>query len=557
MENVKLVKDIMQGNDLLTSLDLKDAYFSIPMCSDHHNYLTFSWENVYYAFTCLPFGLSSAPRIFTKVMKPVLAVARSEGICLVIFLDDILIMASSVDQSLRHTTFVMNLLESLGFVINRKKSCLTPQTRLCYLGFEFDSSAMTLRVPESKIEKLQAEDSRLLSKTVISIRDLARVIGMIVSTFEAFPEGKLHFRQLEYAKIHALQTEQGSFEGKIEVTPTIIREIQWWLNLSRKEVKSAIKIPPIDLILCTDASKTGWGAICETDNSFSQGKWTSAQQHFHINRLELTAVYKALCSLCSSLYAVHVLIKSDNSTAVSYLSKMGGSVGPLNDITLSIFEWCAQRNILLSATHVAGIDNFLADSLSRKDLNKEMNLQPNIFAAIVRKTIRPTVDLFASHTNHKLEPYVSWKADPHAWAIDAFSLSWADMTPYIFPPFCLLSRILDKIARDGTPVCLLIAPIWKAQPWFPQLLQMLIARPLILPPECLLALHQSQHHVPNLRLAAWVISSNTGKQEAFQQTLPVSSQVHGGCVLKNNTSQHGTVGLIGVIHNRLIHSLPL
>ena len=65
---------------------------------------------------------------------------------------------------------------------------------------------MTLRVPESKIEKLQAEGSRFLSKTVISIRDLARVIGMIVSTFEAFPEGKLHFRQLEYAKIHALQT---------------------------------------------------------------------------------------------------------------------------------------------------------------------------------------------------------------------------------------------------------------------------------------------------------------------------------------------------------------
>ena len=109
MENIKLVKNSMQEKDLLTTIYLKDAYFSVPMCSEHHAYLSFSWENVYYAFTCLPFGLSSAPRIFTKIMKPAIAVARSAGIRLVIFLDDILIMAPSVEQSLRQTTFVVDL----------------------------------------------------------------------------------------------------------------------------------------------------------------------------------------------------------------------------------------------------------------------------------------------------------------------------------------------------------------------------------------------------------------------------------------------------------------
>ena len=112
----------MQENDLLTTIDLKDAYFSVPMCSEHHAYLSFSWENVYYAFTCLPFGLNSAPRTFTKIMT------RSAGIRLVIFLDDILIMAPSVEQSLRQTTFVVDLFESLGFVINREKSRLIPCT---------------------------------------------------------------------------------------------------------------------------------------------------------------------------------------------------------------------------------------------------------------------------------------------------------------------------------------------------------------------------------------------------------------------------------------------
>ena len=153
-------------------LTWKMLIFSVPMCSEHHAYLSFSWENVYYAFTCLPFGLSSAPRIFTKIMKPAIAVARSAGIRLVIFLDDILIMAPSVDQSLRKSTFVVNLFESLGFVINREKSRLIPCTNICYLGFEFDSLAMTIKIPASKIDKIRVQGSRVLGIPVVPNRDL-------------------------------------------------------------------------------------------------------------------------------------------------------------------------------------------------------------------------------------------------------------------------------------------------------------------------------------------------------------------------------------------------
>ena len=146
--------------------------------------------------------------------------------------------------------------------------------------------------------------------------------------------------------------------------------------------------------------------------------------------------------------------------------------------------------------------------------------------------------------------YVSWKTDPGAWAIDAFSLSWSNMTPYIFPPFCLISRILDKVSRDQSPACILIAPMWTAQPWFPQLLHMLIANPIKLPEDCLIS--QPHQPIPNLHLAAWVISGNTGKQKAFQLKLPASSPIPGVPELRNSMSLHGIVGLVVVINKQQI-----
>ena len=71
-------------------------------------------------------GLSTAPRIFTKVMKPVVAFIQAKGILIIIYLDDILQAAPIFEECNRNTLFVINLLESFGFRINREKSELIP-----------------------------------------------------------------------------------------------------------------------------------------------------------------------------------------------------------------------------------------------------------------------------------------------------------------------------------------------------------------------------------------------------------------------------------------------
>jgi hypothetical protein len=66
------------------------------------------WE-----FACLPFGLASAPRAFTKLLKPVVSVLRQMGLRIIIYLDDILIMSQSHDPTLTHAATALNLLEGL------------------------------------------------------------------------------------------------------------------------------------------------------------------------------------------------------------------------------------------------------------------------------------------------------------------------------------------------------------------------------------------------------------------------------------------------------------
>lgn len=92
MEGTRVIRDILQENDWMVSIDLKDAYLSVPVTQEDRHFLRFMWDGTLYEFQCLPFGLSSAPRVFTKLLKPVVALLRRRGIRCILFLDDMLIM---------------------------------------------------------------------------------------------------------------------------------------------------------------------------------------------------------------------------------------------------------------------------------------------------------------------------------------------------------------------------------------------------------------------------------------------------------------------------------
>ena len=99
MEGLNTLLDLLSGSEFFITIDLKDAYFTIPIHPDHYKYLRFEWNSTLFEFICLPFGLSSAPRVFTKVLKPFVGSIRNKGIRLVIYLDDMAIISSSRERS--------------------------------------------------------------------------------------------------------------------------------------------------------------------------------------------------------------------------------------------------------------------------------------------------------------------------------------------------------------------------------------------------------------------------------------------------------------------------
>ena len=96
-----------------------------------------------YQFCTTPFGLSLVPWLFTKLTEPILEWARSQQIRLSAYLDDWIIIADSKMQATQHTQLTLQKLESLGWIINYKKSILKPQQSLEHLSFLLDTTTMT------------------------------------------------------------------------------------------------------------------------------------------------------------------------------------------------------------------------------------------------------------------------------------------------------------------------------------------------------------------------------------------------------------------------------
>ena len=123
--------------------------------------------------------------------------------------------------------------------------------------------------------------------------------------------------------------------------------------------------PSPDMVLTTDASKSGWGA--HLDDLTVQGVWSSQEQQLHINNLELLAVRNALHHFCTLLQGKHVLVKSDNSTVIAYINNQGGTKSTdLCMILWHLMQWCIEKGITLTSSHIPGVKNTLADVLSRK-----------------------------------------------------------------------------------------------------------------------------------------------------------------------------------------------
>ena len=134
-------------------------------------------------------------------------------------------------------------------------------------------------------------------------------------------------------------------------------------------IQQSRSCPTLDMVLTTDASKSGWGA---TDQECSTGgMWTQDERTAHINCLEMKAALLALQTFASAKQNIHILLLLDNSSAIAYINHKGGTHSKvLSDLALEIFEWCLTRRITIHAEHTPGVYNTVADAESWQTLSR-------------------------------------------------------------------------------------------------------------------------------------------------------------------------------------------
>ena len=458
--------EMMRPRCWMGSVDLKDAYYSVPVKDSYRKFLRFRWRDRLYQFTALPNGLACAPRIFTKILNPVFAFLRERGHESFQYIDDSFVVGDSVEKCRESLRVLTSTLETLGFVVHKEKSVFTPTQDLVFLGFRLDSVAFEIFLTKDKEDKLIRAALGILSKEEATIREVAGLIGLCIAFAQAFRFGEAHTKQLEMEKVEALRRARGDFDQCMTLSVRAKEDIHWWLHNVRKSGRDIIPSQP-DKVLYTDASMEGWGAHME--DQATGGRWSQVERQAHINVLELKAIDFGLRSLCDEP-GLHVKVFTDNTTALAYIRHQGGVRSPeCNEVAQDIWSWCEARDIWLSVAHIPGVENDLADYKSRNfSDNLEWELKQELFDTIVRVFGQPEIDLFATRLNCKVEKYVSWQPDPHAFAVDAFTLKWTDKFVYAFPPFSCVGRTIQKFIQEGVRG-ILVVPWWTGQPWWGRL----------------------------------------------------------------------------------------
>ena len=334
-------------------------------------------------------------------------------------------------------------------------------------------------------------------------------------------------------------------------------DLFWWIENMYAQFRIIARGNP-DITMQTDASVIGWGAVLESKET--RGRWSITEAKKHINYLEMLSVYFALKSFKDKIKGKHVTVLCDNSSAVAYINNMGGcKSADCNEIAKSIWAWCIDNDVWISCTHLTGKSYVEADCLSRS-FNDQLEWQLNevVFESIVKVWGKPDIYLYASRLNNQVECYCAFKPDPYAKQSNAFLVDWGKFNcVYLFPPFSLLGSYTHKLIMDK-PQAIIIIPLWPTQPWFSQIMQLLIDKPCILKRrETLLYLHHNKQHQHPLKdslvLVASFVSGNISKNKVFLKGQPKYLCLPGKQELKNNTHRALKDGFDIVVKEKLIN----
>ena len=501
MDTLQSVADCIQRDDFGMLVDLTDCYLTMGLHPSQRKYCRFrhpitgrrlQWKTV-------SFGMSEAPRICTKLLRPLMGLLKRLGIRCVLYIDDLLVLHSNRTTLARGMAVAMHLLQQqVGLNLKTSKCSFRPSRQFTCLGFVWDTTAMTCSVPRARLWEAQRTARRLIKRggTPLATRDLARFVGKVTAMARGITGARRHLLYVQQQLGTAVR--EGGFTGWLTLCPDALLALQWWAGPQPWERNGSPIVPEVRRIqvsVRSDAATEtlGWGgtlSIAGQPSLTSRGFFAANERSLHINALELLGCWKTIRALLPvavprALWSqVHVSCELDNTVAVKYATVANSRSLKMSMVGAQFFDWRERHQLQLSCRHIRGIFNTEADALSRHEWSAtDWRLDPSLLRRVLRGwRCGIAVDLFASRDNTQARRYFSWEHDADALGVDSLSHAWHERrTLYAFPPQALIPRTLQKIIAEAVFDLVLVTPLFPHAAWWPTLLQISTTVPVVLP----------------------------------------------------------------------------
>uniref|UniRef100_A0A803K510 ribonuclease H n=1 Tax=Xenopus tropicalis TaxID=8364 RepID=A0A803K510_XENTR len=256
METLATIKSMIRPGDWLASLDLKDAYLHIPIALEHQRFLRFCLKDQHYQFRCLPFGLATSPRTFTKVLVVIIAKLRGYGIEIYHYLDDLLLVARDPTILRSNLQRTKEVLERFGCIVNLAKSQVVPSQRMIYLGAQIDTLLGLVTLPRKKIDHIMLQVSQFKKKLTTSAKKFMSLLGLLTSPNGLVRWAKWKMRPIQLSFLNQWNSVNQNWSQTIQITAKCKRQLSWWMIPSNLRGGLPLESPNW-IELYTDASGSG------------------------------------------------------------------------------------------------------------------------------------------------------------------------------------------------------------------------------------------------------------------------------------------------------------
>ena len=469
-EDIRTACDLFSKGDWFFKFDYTSGYHHVEIHPEHTTFLGCSWsingKQIYLKFTVLPFGLASAPFVFTKIQRVLVSHWRRQGIRIFTYLDD----GAGAEGNLAGARVVSKLVQqditASGFVANDEKCQWEPTQCGELLGFVMDLASGLFTVPERRVATLQSLLQHVLdNQFVVSACHIARIAGCLVSMGLALgPVVRLWTREC-YRVVQSCD----SWDKKRALPEEAHKEIQFWSENFENDGQPIWRVSPkVDILTFSDASNVAWGGYAvQLGDQKAVGSWSAEESVKSSTFREIKAARLVLESLAPQLVGKEIKHRTDNQGTERIMS-VGSKISELHDEAVLIYKLCKKFDIRLSVEWVCRDSNKTADDLSRLDDPDDYMLDPVCFRRFDTKWGPHTIDRFASMKTTQLPRFCSKYLNPGCECFDAFTVSWAGENNWLFPPPYLIPRVLRHMC-DGREKGTLIAPSWPSAPWWPLL----------------------------------------------------------------------------------------